>query len=292
MAYNEFICNSENALTGITPGCDFQIGAPEKIFLTKEPFSFSTKTLAETQATWTTGITNQDILPLPLVEEFEDNSEDDTFYVSPITQIATFLRSGKTDMKFMIKFNPALYQQLVKLNGTQMRLIWVDASNTVVGTSPDGAKFQGVVSGTLRVEKWKMSTGDSLAFIPIRFVCESNFERNDKVSAYTVDWNIKGLNGIQPVNLTLVGTANATTIVVDVKSNGIPVEGLTLPAEFVYYEGTGTTTETITVVAESATIPGRYTLTAVAFITGSINLNGVITLAGSYYKGTALAITI
>jgi len=292
MSYNQFSCSSADVITGITPGCDIQIGAPEKLFFTNVDFQFDTETLAKTESQWGIDIAAQDILPSPLVEEFDDNSEDDTYYVSPITSLATFIREGKADFTFRFKYDPCLDKRLRGLNGQQKRLIWVDASNNVVGTSPDDTVFKGIISGTLRVQKWKMSTGDNISFTEIRFAAESNYERSDQVAAYKADFNIKGLNGIQPATLTEV-SSSATEIVVDVTTScgGIAIEGLT-DSDFVFYEGSTTTEEAITGAVESATIPGRYTLSGAAFVTGTLNLRDVVTLSGSYYKGTALAITI
>lgn len=293
MAYNVFECDSNGVITGISPNCEVIIGAPEKIFLTKEGFSFASEADAKNETKWNDAIEAEDILPLPLIEEFTDNSEDDTYYVSPITNIATFIREGKTDFTFMFKFDPCLYKRLRGLNGKRMRLMYADSGNNVIASSPDGVKFQGVVSATLRVQKWISSTGDNLSFIPVRFVVESSTERNDQIAAFNVSWNIKGLNGIQPASLTVV-SASATSIVVDVAQScdGVAIEGITTPAEFSLIKASDSSAQTITTVTESGTIPGRYTLAGTGLVTGSVNIAGVLSLAGSFYKGTAATVTI
>jgi hypothetical protein len=207
--------------------------------------------------------------------------------------IEFYKSSFSSNNSLMIKFNPSLHARLrAGVNGRSMRMYWVDSTKNVVGTSPDGVVFKGWKSGTLRVEKWQPSDGSNLSFTKIKFVAQSTVETEDQIAIFPVDWDIKELNGIIPASLTVVGTPNATALVVDVAASdsGTPIEGL-LVGDFTFIEAAGTP-ETITVCEESATIPGRYTLTAAAFVTGTINLDGVVTLAGENYKGTAKAVTI
>lgn len=291
--FNQFPCSQSDLVSGSSPCGDVNIGAPEKIFLTSLDFHFDTITLAKTEASHTAGIASEDIFPIPLVEEYSNDSEEDTYYTSNVTSLQTFIREGKKAFSLMIKFNPSLHARLrAGVNGRAMRMYWVDSTKNIVGTSPDGIVFKGWKSGTLRVEKWQPSDGSNLSFTKIKFVAESTVETEDKIAIFPVDWDVKALNGIIPASLTVVGTPNATTLVVDVATSdsGTAIEGL-LVGDFSFIEAAGTA-ETITVAAESATIPGRYTLTAVAFVTGTINLDGVVTLVGENYKGTATAVTI
>jgi len=296
MAYNVFTKPNLEVLTGVSVNSDVQIGAPEKMFFTPENFSFANKAAAILQATWTAGIVAQDILPIPFVEEYTDNSEKTTYYVSPITKIATKVREGKFDITFKIKFDPALYIRLRALNGTQMRMLWVDGSNHVVGTSPDGTAVKGILSGTIEVEMWETSTGDNLSFIPVRFVAESSTERNDQVAIFDVAWNIKGLNGVQPVTITPV-TSIATLITVDITitDDAVPLEGLTAATQFSLLKASDGTAQTIATVTPSATIPGRYALAGTGLVTGTLSLANAVTaslttqVGSQFYKATTPA---
>ena len=294
MSYNQFSCATNDVITGISAGCDVQIGAIEKVIFAKESQEFATQTAAETEAEWGTAIAAKALLPLPLIEEFEDNSEDDVYYTSPITSLETFIREGKANFTFKYKFDPCLHKRLRGFNGQRLRMYMIDGSNNVLGTSPDDTVFKGFVSGTLRVQKWTPSTGDNLSFTVVKFVIESGVEYNDQIAVISVDWNIKDLNGVQPATLTVIGTPSAESIVVDVAEScsGVAIEGITEVTDFEVLEADGTTEEPVTVVAESATVPGRYTLTGVAFESGgTVNLDGVITLTGDYYQGTAADLT-
>lgn len=292
--YNQFSCSEADLTTGVAPKCDVNIGATEKLIFTTEDFEVDTIVDAKLEATWLAGVAAQTVFPLPLVEESSNESEDDTYYTSPITSLKTFIREGKPGFKYMIKFEPNLHARLrAGMNGKRMRLVQVDSTNNVIGTTPDGVVFKGWVSGTLRVEKWMQSDGSNLSFTVITFVAESALESNDQIAVFQVNWNIKGMNGIQPAALEVV-SASATEVVVDVMGamDGAAIEGLTLPAEFVFTKTSDGTAQTISSVTESLTIPGRYTLAGTGLVSGPLNLDGVITLAGEYFKGTAVTVTI
>jgi len=291
--YNQPTCTSNDVITGWAENCNFDISAPSKLFFQDIDDSFASESDAKDSAVWGTKIASKFILPTPYVQEFDDNSEEDTYYTSPINAIDKFIREGKTKFKFRLLYDPCLYKRLRGLNGSNQRLIIVDNNNNVIGTSADGVAFKGVLSGTLRVEKWIHSDGSNPSFIPIMFTVESGIERNDEVAIFEANFNIKGLNGVQPASLTIVGTPSGTEIVVDVAQacDGTAITGITETTDFKVLKADGTTEEAVTVVAETGTT-GRYTLTGVAFETGgTANLDDVITLGSAYYQGTAVAIT-
>ena len=292
--YNQLTCTSADVITGVSNDCQWDVGAPAKLILEDIDHSFATITAAKDESGWGTAIQAKTILPLPLIEEFDDNSEEDTYYTSPITAIDRFVREGKTKFKFRIAYDPCLYKRLRGLNGSKQRLIIADINNNVIGTSPDDTVFQGVELATIQVEKWVHSSGDAPSFIPIHMVIKSNVERNDKVAMFNVDWDIMGLNGVQPATLTVVSTS-ATDIVVDVATScdGVAISGITELTDFIFLESDGTTEEAVTGVAEDSSISGRYTVSGAAFTTGgTLNLNGVIDVGTEYYQSTAIDITI
>jgi len=292
--YNQFSCSEADLTTGISAKCDVNIGATEKLIFTSEDFEIDTIANAKLEATYLAGIAAQTVFPLPLIEESSNESEDDTYYTSSITSLKTFIREGKPGFKYMIKFEPNLHARLRSgMNGKRMRLIQVDSTNNVIGMTPDGIVFKGWISGTLRVEKWQQSDGSNLSFSVITFVAESALESNDQIAVFPVTWNIKGLNGVQPASLE-VFSASATSVVVDVMGamDGVAIEGLDNPSQFKLLKASDGTAQTITTVTESATIPGRYTLAGTGLVTGTVNLDGVITLAGDYFKGTSVTVTV
>lgn len=299
MSYNEFNnCGQNTAVTGVS--CDADIAAPARPFVTKSSFQYDTFDKANSEADQIAAITAENVFPFPLIEEFADNSEEDTSYTSPINSIKRLVRYGKTVHQYSFVFNPSLHRRLQSFNNNTMRYYYADLKNNIIGTSPDDVVFKGFEC-LISVKKWVDSTGDNLAFSIVEFTMLSNAERELQVAAFPASFDAKGLEGVIPSKLTIPSTSlpTATTIVVNVgDDNGNPITGLT-DNEFRFLQADGITEEVISGVVESATIPGQYTISATAFVTlGTLNLydqtetQDVITVGTLYYKGTAITITI
>lgn len=294
--YNAFDnCGTPTAATGVK--CIPDIGAPAKPFLTTVDFEIDTIANAKLMATHTAGIAAQTVFPLPMIDELSDNSEDDERYTAPITKLQRKISKGKTIHQYMFPFDPSLHSRLQAFDGSTMRYYYADMNNNLTGTTPDGTIFKGF-EVTVDLGKWTVSDGGGTpSHTPIIITYINNDERESDVAIVKIDFNIKGLNGVIPANLTVSGTPTATEIIVDVAVGNSALTGLTLPAEFLFLEADGETQETVTGVTESTSIPGRYTLTGAAFTTlGTLNLgtpsDPIVTLGTAYYKGTAIIITI
>jgi hypothetical protein len=291
MAYNQFNnCGSSTDITGVL--CTPNIAAPVKPFLTKKDFEYSTEEDANTLATVTTEVADLNVFPLPKIEEFSDNSEEDTKYTSPINSVQTTIKKGKTIHNYMFKFDPSLNSRLQSFDGTTMRYYYSDNNDNIIGTSPDGVVFKGF-EVLVNVDKWKDSDGSTPAFISVTITIISNLEREKNVAVFEADYDVQSVNGVNPATLTEKGVSTATTVVVNVISsdNGVPISGLVV-ANFIFLQDSDGTEETISTAVESLTVPGEYTLSATAFETGTVNLRDTVTIGSELYKGTAIAITI
>lgn len=292
--YNAFDnCGTPTAATGVK--CIPDIGAPAKPFLTTADFEIDTLANAQLMATHTAGIAAQTVFPLPLIDELSDNSEDDERYTAPITKLQRKISKGKTIHQYMFPFDPSLHSRLQAFDGATMRYYYADMNNNLTGTSPDGVIFKGF-EVTVDLGKWTVSDGGGTpSHTPIIITYVNNDERESDIAIVPVEFNIKGLNGVLPANLSVV-SASGTSIVVDVAVGNSALTGLTETTQFLYLQADGETQEAVTVVAESASIPGRYTLTGAAFVTGgTLNLgtpsDPIVTLGTAYYKGTAETVT-
>lgn len=296
-AVNAFDCGgNKTAATGVK--CIPDIGAPAKAFLTVLDLEYATVDEANDIEKQNENVAALKAFPLPLIDEYSDNSEEDSRYTSPITKLQRKTSLGKTIHQYMLPFDPVLHANLQAFDGSNMRYYYADVNNNMTGTQPSGTtKWKGF---EVRVDLGKWTTpadGDSVAHTPITITYVSNLEREKDIAIFPTDMNIKGVDGVFAANLEVVGTPTATEIVVNVKCGNTPITGLTLPTEFFFLEADGITEEVISGVAESATIPGQYTLTATAFTTlGTLTLgtasNPVVTIGTAYYMSDAITITI
>lgn len=289
MAYNSFNkCGAANANTGVA--CTPDIGAPLKPFLTKEDFEYSTQTDADTLATVNAAIVAQNVFPLPEIDEFGDNSEEDTKYTSPINSVQRTTKKGKTVHQYSFVLNPSLNNRIQALDGTTMRYYYIDTNGHQIGTSPDEVKFKGF-KVYVNVDKWKDSTGDNPAFAMITLTFINNIERDGELAVFEATYDPLDINGVLPAVVTSAGAAGATSIPITVtdKDTGLVITGLET-ANFIFLQDSDGAEETITSSPESPS--GTYTLAGVAFETGKVGLRDVVTVAGKFYESNQLAVTI
>jgi hypothetical protein len=290
--YNQFTCDETGAITGWSANCSVDLAAVVKGFITDADFEFTTELLAKSATQWGTDIAAKSIYPLPIFDEMDDNSEAPVEYTSPITSNKRVIRPGKGSYVYRIPYDPCLHTRLRKFNGKDIRFIEVDNNNNVIGTTSDGVVFKGLEAYIYVGEK-VASTGDVPAFTPITLTYLSTLERDDQPAVFNVDWNIKGLNGVQPATVATSGTPSALEVIVDISQScdGTAIAGLVV-ADFIFLQDSDGLEETISTATESPTIPGRYTLDGAAFETGTINLRDVVTVGTAYYQGTAAVVTI
>lgn len=295
MAYNQFTCDASGTITGWSNNCSVRVGAPAKLFIADYDHEFATETAANDPTQWASDIIAGKIHPLPLIEEYEDNSEGATKFTG-ITGAQKVVKKGKISETYRIELDPCLHVRLQGLNGKKARIYMVDVNNNHIGTTPDKIKYKGRSIESFDIENIKLSDGSNLSFTQFSFSYDSNLESNKELAIFEADFNIKELNGIQPATLTEV-SSSATDIVVTVAGacDGVAITGLTTN-DFAFIEASGTE-ETINTIVEDPLIPGKYTLSATAFVTGALHLYNqtdnvyVITVGSDYYKGL-LAVTI
>jgi hypothetical protein len=114
-----------------------------------------------------------------------------------------------------------------------------------------------------------LNDGSEVPMIRIQFDLQDESDMTIDVFPVVLDKSWRKIDGLTPVTLIQVGTASATSAVVDVYSTcatgcNKPIPGL-ITADF---EITGT--GAITSVAESATVPGRYTITGTTLTTNDV----------------------
>ena len=299
MAYNQPTCEETTTITGWSPNCSTGLGVVQRIVFTDSDFEFETEAKADDETQWGEDIVDKNIYPLPDILEIDDNSEAAGTYTSDINGRIIIVKAAKASYLYRFEYEPGLHARLRTFNGKSVRVIEIDTNNNVIGTTPDGVIFKGL-DAYIYVGEKVAATSSTPAFTPVTVSYLSTTERDDKPAVFNVDWNILGLNGVQPVTLTVVGTPIATEIVVDVAGtdDGVAISGI--GTNFRLIAADGTSEITISTSPESTTIPGRYTLTGTAFTTLS-NLNiydqtdgeekEVLAIGNYYYQGTDALIT-
>jgi len=301
MADNNYAVSCSTVLKNVgLSDCVMNAGFDQMHILVPRGFSIATKTLAETLSTWTDAIkaaVGSRIYPLaPSVKQ--EFSQDEAVYEALSQGAEAYLYTNTLKDTFYISaelITPTFNSNMQHLNNGVWACYIVTSTGMILGKSSDGIKFE-PFNCSFRVLPQRKATDAEGAHLPYTLRLESYADRNlYGAVVQPTDWNpLTSLEGLLDVNLTLVGSATATDIVVDVKTdlNAIGVTGLAA-ADFSFIKASDGTAQTPTGMTESTTVNGRYAFTFAAAVTGSVNLVAASALTVPGYESTgSLSFTI
>jgi len=170
---------------------------------------------------------------------------------------------------------------------TSGRVFLIDQNGALIGTELSNGDFAGFSIALLNTEKLKFTDGSVATESPIVVALSNNIELDKNGAMFDASDFISELYRIVDVELEIVGTPSATTIVVNVTTvcDNTPVTGLG-SGDFLLVDDDNGATHAQT-AAESSTIPGQYTLTGVSFEDSTLTLDPPDVLSIKAYESIA-----
>jgi len=247
--------------SGIKKQC---VGKPvDSLFMTTETFQMANKATSLTRAVWDTGIQNKDIIPLYLVEEFSDNNTQQKKFEGRHEDYVT------DEAVVGINYNSIVsdrgYEVLKSLRNSKYTRVFRALSD---GQFHAELQTDGSIKGEpLSNYNLGVLIGSAIGGKPQNADIELKFKDYVK-STIKPAFDLSDLEGVQDVLLEVVGTPNATTLVVKATTLDRVAVGALVQTDFVALTTAG--------VAEP--------------ITGMTQLDGVYTLTGTFETGTIATI--
>lgn len=260
--------------------------------------------------TYKENVRKKKIFPMTSLYNFEQSTPDNEIATSSIG-VKFEIREGKVEMSLIFNKSHCFHSSLfTKKAFKKWNLLLFMKNHTLGTTSIDGTKFKGFDMGMFSVSTFKVQQGTDpqQTKVTFQFTEQGTKEWNSRMKAIPneeVAAELNSIDGVIETQITYVtAPAAGTTVVVDVKSNcnGTPKTGLTTANSASWIlGGTQATPRTITTVAESATVPGRYTLTlSGALVTadtvqprfGNATEYATEDILGNMYAGQALVGTV
>jgi hypothetical protein len=198
---------------------------------------------------------------------------------------------GVYSFRPLIKQNMCVHRAMFSHRSNGGRVMFVDKFNKLLGTWDSNGDWMGLRYSMIHTEKLRLSDGTNSTLSPITIDIEDSQEIDqfgDLIDARFV----KSLIRIVDAQITQVGVASATTIVVDVivECDETPVTGL-IAADFLVKNPDGTT-KAVTSIIEDVAIKGRYTITGTGFLTlTTVQLKSADLLSIDGYE-SPLALTV
>lgn len=192
--------------TGV-PDCTF---APEKIIgaiLIDRNKIFSQADIENLivklqEATLETG--QNRILPIFRFEEIADNSEEETISTLGYGS-KQVVKEGKYDWTFrLLKGGMCLQKNLRTYNGTNKKVLFIDANNVIYGTQIGEGGFTGFSLDFFYAKPFKANDASNAAIFQVRFALSKPAEFNDRVAFIKMEVDVEdNLRGIIDLELTL-----------------------------------------------------------------------------------------
>lgn len=248
------------------------------------------------------------IFPLIGLYDFDQTTPDNEVATSSIG-VKFEIREGKVELTLIYNKSHCAHKSMFTKKGFKKWNILLFFKKHTVGTTDiAGENFKGFDAGMFSVGSFKIQKGTDpqQTKVMLQLTDNGTTEWNERMFAIDNDEINAELNTIDGVIDTLItyesAPAAGTTIVVNVKSacNGKPIAGLVGAASW-KLGGAQASATTISGVTESATIPGRYTITynpttvatdKVAPFLSNGTVNGVEDINGVKYAGQAEEATI
>ena len=216
--------NCATAFKGVPESCLDGNGMilPSGLWFSKLGFSISSLANAGDDEVWKQDIIDGDVSFVHEIREVENVSGENAIYESA-GQDKIFLFSGRISMIFRVYVTPDQHKALLTYNGNKGRMGMYDRNNNIIGTSPDGAIFQGFKLSYLHVGDLVPATDANPAWTPIEVQFADNTELNEKLHLVRPDigvaadkWYAADLPTLTDVTLEQVGSISTNTITVDV----------------------------------------------------------------------------
>lgn len=253
-------------------------------------------------------IRKKKLFPLIGLYNFEQSTPDNEMSTSSIG-IKFEIREGKVELAMIFNKSHCFHKSVFTKKAFKKWNLILFFTNHVVGAkSIDGLNWKGFDCGMFTVSTFKVQQGTDpqMTKVTLQLTSEGTNEWNTRMSAISntdVNAELNSLDGSIETDITFVSApAAGNSVLVDVTSqcNGAPKAGLITAAQWTV-GGVQTTPKTVTSVAESATIPGRYNLVLssplIATDTISVRLGTVLEpvvedILGVMYSGTSALATV
>jgi hypothetical protein len=264
-------------------------------FLCNSNLSFASLAASGTKANWLQGVVDGKIFPLHGVRKVEDGSKD--------AMKQEFEDGSEAIMRerqrgYVAYFAWTLDQQKVAMSYNQAFQYFIpyDEANNILAKSEDGIVVKPRKIGSITVEPMTIGLAGSKPLTKVTII-EADYNEWDSdgltiqpnKGTVATRWTPGEINPITTVTITQVGTSSSNSYVADVAyksksditntgaySIDRPITGL-LAANFQSKNGSGVIVS-ITSVTESATVPGRYTITHTTYATGTSEVLPSITM--------------
>lgn len=264
------VCGDSSTVTN-TSGKKQCLEGPVRTFaLAKSTFSFATAAAMRLKATWDTAKEAKDIVMFYEVEELEPNNTEAVIKEGRYEDFK--IKSAIKGVDYTHYLSPYSHDALESYEDSDYtRIFRITDANEILCEEGTGTTIKGEPLKSFNVDTRDDAPADGTPSTKVQLKFDAY-----SLSIVKPSFDITDYEGIYDIALTVVGVPNATTIVVKAATSakGTNVASLVL-ADWKFVQDSDGLEETVTVMTYDAG-DEEYTLTAVAFETGTLATNIVV----------------
>jgi hypothetical protein len=204
---------------------DSELVAIDGIILTTPDFTATIANLA-LEATWTDGIKAKTVFPLEGLDNYDDQSQEDTIYESPLRN-RKLTKRGQRRYRFLYDIPFEVHRTLMTYYNNADLTVWLLRDGKIYFYN-DGGTAKGFSNSMLNIGKLGEvpADGSTPALTPVYIDLENYRELDMYGEKIEPSWNVYDLQPLVTVTLEVVGTPTASSVVVRVYSqDGYDADG-------------------------------------------------------------------
>ena len=292
MSYST-VCNAQSSGTLIGTGRDSkaQVGAEQELFWSPSAFSFASKAAAVDLAQWNTEVANGNLYYLGVIEEFDSNDIEPTFYESPNGNLRLKTANAKRVRQYRLVECACTHAALRSFDGQTGRLFIRTRDGYLKARIESDGTVRGLSTSQFDVGLLTAATVDAPAFTPIDVTFATPSSDDNDVFEDRIDFEFSEVDQIFQAELAASAvTAGATldfTLAVTKDCSNVPLSGVVvanLKAEDV--NGNALTIASVTPNGDNYDVSITTALTSAI-----VQIDGVQSIGGTLYTSEEITVS-
>lgn len=283
MSYSTVNIANSGTLKGTGRKGKAQAGAVKEVFWASEDFSFASKGAAVDIASWNAAVAAGDLYYLGVIEEFDSNDTEPTFYESPNGDYRVKTAEAKRIRQFRFIESAGTHAALTSFDGKNGRLFFLTSREYLQGRV-DGNTVKGFKTSQFDVELLTAATNDAPAFTPVNVTFDDPVGDDQNVFEDKIDFTFSEVDQIFNVELIASSVSSGASLdfTLDLREefSDVPVAAFASSnMKATAPDGTALTIATMTASGDQYTVSVTTAETSITFQVDGVQLVGGVLYA-------------
>ncbi|MBO0323463.1 hypothetical protein J0X14_14235 [Muricauda sp. CAU 1633] len=209
MSYST-VCDAEEAgrLKGTARASKAQSGAEQELFWSPNDFSFADKDSATTLADWNTAVAAGNLYYIGVIEEFDSNDTEPTYYESPNGNLRLKTANAKRVRQYRLVECACTHAALLSFDAQNGRLFMRTSKGYLKARLEDDGTVRGFKTTQFDVGLRTAATADAPGFTPIDVTFETPFDDDKDIFEDSIDFEFSQVDQIYNAEFAISSVAS------------------------------------------------------------------------------------